>query len=405
MNDSVVFALDVGSSKVAVLAASLDAAGRLTAHEVSVAPNRGVARGVIADLDLTREAIEEALKGVRAFGTPDRVVASLGGTHIEGVNTQGFHPISPPGRAINSGDVLAVVNHSRQVRPEADREQVLALPREFKVDQERGIRKPIGLSGSRLEVTTHIVTAQTSQLRNFERVVEAAGLELEGLVPAPLASGLALLTQDERDNGAVVVDIGANTTSIGIFVEGALAYCAVLPVGGAHVTGDLSKLLKMAPEEADQLKRKHGRALAPKREDDSTVEVRQIGQTQTRHLQRRVLFEIIESRMREIAKMVRQNVEKSGYMGTLAGGLVVTGGGSLLPGTPQLFAQILNEPNARLGTPKVEGPAAIRASGPEWSVAVGLAAFALQNQGGEVEPASGFDHWKERIRTFFQLKV
>ncbi len=402
MKDRPVFSLDLGSSKVALLASSLDEAGQIVVHEVASVPCRGVTRGVVTDLDLTREAIEEAIQTVRPFAIPDEVLVSVGGTHIEGINAQGFHPLVPTGRSVTSADVLAVINHSRQVRPEADREQILALPREFKVDGEKGISRPIGLAGSRLEVLTHIVTAQITHLRNVEKVVESAGLRVAEIVPTTLAAGLALLRPEEQEGGVVVVDIGASTTSLAIFVNGALAHCAVMPLGGGHVTADLSKLLKMTPEEAEGLKRKHGRATGVKKNDESTVEVRQIGQTQPRFLHRRVLYEIIESRMREIATLVAQHVEKSGFKGMLPGGLIVTGGGSLLPGTPQLFGQVLREPNSRLGTPKIEGAAAIRASGPEWSVGVGLAAYALKGQDAGIEPANGFDQWKERIKTFFQ---
>ena len=404
MNDQAVFTLDLGSSKVAILASTLDEAGKLSVQEISSAPNRGVTRGVITDMDLTREAIAEALKGMRGFGIPEEVVVNIGGSQLEGINAQGFHPIVPAGRAITSADVLAVINHSRQVRPEPDREQIAALPREFKVDGERGITKPIGLAGNRLEVVTHIVTAPIANIRNIECVVESAGIKVSDIIPGPLAVGLALLSDQERQDGAAVVDIGASTTSISIFSNGTLLHCQVLPIGSGSVTSDLSKLLRMAPEEADHLKRKHGRAIGLRKEDESTVEVRQIGQSQPRHLHRKVLFEIIESRMRELATLVGQHLDKSGMRGMLPGGVVVTGGGSLLPGTPQLFAQVLGEPNTRLGTPKVEGPASIRASGPEWSVAVGLAAYVLQRQDSGIEPANGFDQWRERIRTFF-LKV
>ncbi len=404
MNDQAVFTLDLGSSKVAILASTLDEAGKLSVQEISSAPNRGVTRGVITDMDLTREAIAEALKGMRGFGIPEAVVVNIGGAQLEGINAQGFHPIVPAGRAITSADVLSVINHSRQVRPEPDREQIAALPREFKVDGERGITKPIGLAGNRLEVVTHIVTAPIANIRNIECVVESAGIKVSDIIPGPLAVGLALLSDQERQDGAAVVDIGASTTSISVFSNGTLLHCQVLPIGSGSVTSDLSKLLRMAPEEADHLKRKHGRAIGLRKEDESTVEVRQIGQSQPRHLHRKVLFEIIESRMRELATLVGQHLEKSGMRGMLPGGVVVTGGGSLLPGTPQLFAQVLGEPNTRLGTPKVEGPASIRASGPEWSVAVGLAAYVLQRQDSGIEPANGFDQWRERIRTFF-LKV
>lgn len=402
MKDPRVYALDLGSSKVALIAASRDEAGRLVVDEAAMVPHRGVTKGAITDLDATHQAIDEALKAFRGFGVPDAVVVNLGGAQTEGINAQGLVPIVPAGRSITGADVLSVINHSRQVRPEPDREQVLALPREFKVDGSSGVQRPIGLSGSRLEVVTHVLTAPVTQLRNLDRVLERTQLRIEQAIPNAVAVGFGLVDAQAREAGTAIIDLGAQTTTVAVTLGGALAFSVVLPIGSGHVTSDLSKLLKMTTEDAESLKRKHGRALRPTKEDESTVDVRQIGQTEPRHLQRKILYEIIESRMREIAVLCAQQIEKSGYKGLLPGGVVITGGGALLPGTAQLFGQALGEAGARLGTPKVEGAAAVKVSGPEWSVAIGLAAFALRDDGLSVEPANGLDVWRERIRAFFK---
>lgn len=403
--ESPLFTLDIGSSKVALLVSQIDDDGVLQALDVTVVPNKGVQRGVVTDLEATASAISDAMSSCRQFGQPTEVTVNVNGSHIEGSNAQGFVPIIPKNRSINSEDVLHVINHSRQVVPTPDREQLMALPREYRVDGQRGVKRPIGMSGNRLEVMTHIVTGQIAAIHNIERAVEMAGYRVSQMVASPFAAGLALLTDEERETGCAVVDLGAGTTSVSVFTQGTLAATACIPLGGATISGDLAKLLKMTPEEAEKLKKSHGRAVAGKLKEDSTVEVRQIGQNEPRHMQRKVLYEIIECRAREIAEFVRDQVERSGLRNMLPGGIVITGGGSHLPGIPQLFAQVLKESNVRVASPTVEGPAGPRSGNPELSGMVGLALYAWQMSSDEVQPASGFDHWKERIFSFFQLKV
>lgn len=405
MTEHMVYALDIGSSKVALLAANLDENHQICVQEVAVVPNRGMSKGSVIDLEQCAMAVSEAARSLRTVPRPQEVILSVSGQHLQSMNVQGMVQIVPSGRAITSADVLAVIKHSRQVDIAADSEPIMVVPREFSVDGTSGIAKPIGLSASRLEVVTHLVLGNVAHLMNLEKVVQLAGLEVQQMVAEPVAAGLGLLRPEELEIGTAVINIGAQTTAVAIYSRGTIAYSAVIPVGSSSVTNDLVSLLKMTPEDAEQLKRKHGRALAPSKPDESTVEVRQIGQTQSRHMQRRVLFEIIESRMREIAKFAAQHIEKSGHKGLLPGGTYVTGGGALLPGTPQLFAQVMGDANVKLAAPRVEGPASIKASGAEWSTAVGMAAFALLEGDEEVVPASGMGSWKERIRTFFQMKV
>lgn len=397
--------LDLGTSKVAMAVVDVADDGEVLVQDLFVVPMRGMQRGVITDLEEVVASLRECERAAGSVGVRKEVTVSVNGGHIEGMNAQGFQPIFPPHRPIRSEDVLHVVNHSRQVTPTPDREQILALPREFRIDGQRGITRPVGMSGNRLEVLTHLVTGHIAHLYNVERALDAAGFKVRQMVPAPFASGLALLGKEERETGCVVIDLGAGTTGVSIFSQGALAGTACIPLGGNNVTADISKLLKMTPDEAEHLKREHGRAIPGTLKEDSTVEVRQIGQSSPRHLQRRVLYEIIEARMREIAVRVRDHLDRSGMLGTLPGGVLITGAGSSMPGIAQLFAKVLREPNVRISAPRMSGKAGLRASQPEFAGVCGLAVYALEDDFDAVEPASGLENWKERILTLFQSKV
>ncbi|MBI3721017.1 MAG: cell division protein FtsA, partial [Fimbriimonas ginsengisoli] len=322
------------------------------------------------------------------------------GSHLEGVNAQGFVPIYPRSRTITREDVLQVINHSRQVVLPPDREQIEAIPREFRIDGQRGIQRPIGMSGGRLEVVTYLVTGQTTHLQNVEKAVSMAGRQVEQMVLQPLASGLGVLTAEELDLGVVVADVGGGTTDVAVFSGGSIAFSASLPIGGQLVTSDLSKLLKTSPDEAERLKTEAGCALARLVGEKESVTVTQLGQAEARPLQRRVLCEIIESRMREIAKMVWQQIERSGLNGMLPGGIVLTGGGSRLSGSADLFGDVLKNMRVRVGEPDVDGKAH---GGYSFATAVGLARYALDSFEDELVPASGVTDWKQKIRTLWSV--
>jgi len=392
--------LDLGSTKAVCLAATASDSGDVEVRAVAVAECRGVRRGVISDLEETARAADTAVRRVQTdLGvTIDDVIVGVSGGGVEGSDARGYVPIYPRSRSITREDVLQVINHSRQIMIPPDREMIQAIPREFMVDGQRGIQKPIGMSGSKLEAITYIVTGPHTQLQNIEKAVGMSGRKVEQMILTPLASGLGVLTQEEISLGAVVVDIGGGTTDIGIFSNGSIAGSATLPIGSSHVTSDISKLLKTSPEEAERLKREHGCSLASLVPEKASVEVMQIGQTVARPLQRHVLCEIVESRMREIAKMVAQHIEKTGLMAMLPGGLVVTGGGAALEGTDKLFSDVMKHLRVRYAEPPVSG-----ANTNGMAAAMGMARFALQCFEDELAPASGTLDWKERVRTFWSL--
>jgi len=400
-----VYVLDLGSTKAVCLAARASASGGIEVVAMAQAECRGVKRGAVSDLDDAAQAVGEVTRRVSAGLGQDlgKLVVAIGGTHVEGVNSQGFVPIVPQSRPINSDDVLRVVNHSRQLMMPPDREQIQALPREFRVNGQRGISKPIGMNGSKLEVMTYIVTGHTPNVQNLERVIQMAGCKVDTMVLMPLASGLGVLSDQDRELGVVVVDIGGGTTDLAIFTNGSIAYHASLPIAGQLVTSDLSKLLKTTPDEAERLKLKYGGSVASMVPEGDQLDVHQIGQEVPRPMQRRVFCEIVESRMRELTVMVRQHIEKSGLHGMLPGGLVLTGGGSLLPFTEELFEANVPHMRVRRANPKAEGQLKHTLNRPEYATAVGLARFALDSTADEYATATDDGSWKGKVRSLFSM--
>ncbi|HEY0867427.1 MAG TPA: cell division protein FtsA, partial [Fimbriimonas sp.] len=342
MRSELVAVLDLGSTKVTAIAAQALEEG-MEILGVASTPCRGITRGVVTDLEEASQGIDASVRKLQKdLGTEfESFIVGISGGHIEGNNAQGIKPIVPAARHVTHQDVMEVINHSRAVMIPPDREQIQALPREFQIDGQRGIQRPVGLNGSTLEVTTYVVTGQRTHVQNTEKAVEMAGKRVEQMVLGPLASGIGVLTPEEIQLGAAVVDIGGGKTDLAVFTNGSIAYSYCLPVGSGHVTGDLSKLLKTSPDEAERLKVDDGGALATLIPERESVQVMQLGQIMLRPMQRRVLCEIIESRMREIASMVRQQIEKGGYLAMLPGGVVLTGGGAQMFGTKELFEDVL----------------------------------------------------------------
>lgn len=394
MKGAGVAVLDLGSSRVICAVVSPTPDGDLHVVARAESPCKGVRRGIPTDLEETAKAIDNAVREVQRLtgGELESLVVNVSGAHLECLNGQGYKPIVPRGRHITYQDVMEVVTHSRSLVLPPDREQVQAVPREFRVDGLRDVKKPIGMGGGTLEAITLIVTGAVAAVQNVERVVSMSGRKVDQMVMSPLAAGLGVLTQEEIDLGAVVVDLGAGTTDIGVFTGGSLSSAACLPVGSALVSSDLSKLLKVSPEEADRLKLSYAHAVAKGISERETVDVVQIGQSEARPLQRKVLCEIAEARLREIAVMVAQHIEKSGHAGTLPGGIVLTGGGARLPGIEKLFEEEVPHTKVRIAQEVGTGSA----------IALGMARFVLHCH-DDLAPALGPESWKDRVRTLFSI--
>ena len=401
MNSDLVAVLDLGSTKVTCLVASADGADGMTIDAVASVPCKGMRRGQVADMSEVSRAIADVVRRVELEVEEDieSLVVGVSGAHIEGISSQGYKPIVPAGRKLTHQDVLEVINHSRSVTIPADREQIQSLPREFRVDGQRNVHKPVGMPGSKLEVLTYIATGQSSSLQNIEQCVNGAGKRVEQMLIQSLASGVGVLTPEEMDLGVAVVDIGGSTTDVAIFVNGSIAFSASIPVGGIAVSSDLSQLLKTSPEEAERLKLESGSALAKLVDDKDSVEVLQLGQPSARPMQRKVLCEIIQSRMKEIAKLVGKQIDLSNLGALLPGGIVLTGGGSALPATDQVFTDVLPRFKVRIAEPSL-GKKVPKQVG--MATAVGLASFTIQCF-DELTPAEGELPWRDRVKSLFSI--
>lgn len=397
------FVLDLGATKAVVMAGSLDADKGLVVEAFASVACRGLVRGVVADPEEAARAITAAMLRIERDldGPVDSVAVGLSGPHIQSMNCQGFSPIIPAGRAVRSEDVMQVINHSRQIPTTVDREQVMALPREFRVDGQKGIANPIGMEASRLEVITHVITAQSSAIAALEKAVALAGRRVDQMVVQGLASALALSAPDMMSQGCLIADIGGGAIDLAILTHGSVVYTACIPVGAHHVTSDLSQLLKISIDEAERLKLEHGSANPNSVGPDEVVSVRQEDGSE-RVLRRRMVAEIIESRMAEIGQMLAKEMEKAGVTGQLAAGVVLTGGGSLLDGAEACLGQALGM-KVRSAGPKTVGQNSRKVQGPQFTAAVGLCRSVLQADDQEFEPVSGTESWKDRIRTLKSL--
>lgn len=393
--------VEIGATKVVAVAASLGDGQKLQIHGLVTTDSRGAKKGSIVDLEAASRSVDTALRhlaheiGVDQISEVSLVIS---GSQLEGSLVQGFKPIIPANRAITNQDVMEVVKHSRSGIFPPDRVQIQAIPREFRVDETRSISKPVGLKGGKLEVVSYLVTGLTSHVRNYEQAVTLSEREISQFVYGPLASGLGVLTQQEIEKGAVVIDIGATKTEVAIFVNGALAYGASIQVGGNNVTNDLSQLLNCDAEEAERLKIGYGMALAGGVSEKEAIEVHQLGHPSGRPMQRKVLCEIVESRMKELAKIVRQHIEKSGYSGVLDGGVILTGGGSLLPKTTDLFSAALNHMPVRANEPSIKNGK----GQPGLASAVGAIVFILQTS-DDLTPITGGDSWQDRVKGLWSM--
>ena len=393
--------VEIGSTKVVAIAAEIGEGQNIEVHGLVTVDCQGVKKGTVVDLAAASRAVDAALRHLaQDIGKSEITEVSLviSGSQIEGSSVQGFKPIIPKNRAITNQDVMEVVNHSKSGIFPPDRVLIQTIPREFRVDEVRSVAKPVGMNGAKLEVISYMVTGLAKHVGNFEEAVKMSGREVEQFVLGPLASGLGVLGQADLDKGTIVVDMGASKTDLAIFVNGALAYSMCIPVGGSNVTNDLSQLLNCDFDEAERLKIGYGCAFAEGIGEKDAIEVHQLGQPAARPMQRKVLCEIIESRMKEVAKLIRQNVEKSGYGGVLEGGVILTGGATQLPKSKELFAAAMNgmpvriiEPNIKNGKPQV-GLAA----------AIGATSFLLQTS-EDLSPISKSESWQDRAKGLWSM--
>jgi cell division protein FtsA len=372
--------LDIGTTKITAVVAQADETGEgITILGVGTAPSDGLKRGVVVNLEKTVRSIQHAVgEAERASGRRiQSVYAGIAGDHIRGLTSRGVIAVSRKDSEIRPQDVERVVEAAKAVAIPADREILHVLPQGFVVDDQDGIIDPVGMTGVRLEAEVHIITGGSSSCRNIVRAAEKAGLRVEDLVLEPLASANAVLFDQERDMGVALIDIGGGTTDLAVFFEGTVRHTAVIGLGGANVTNDLAIGLRTPVERAEALKLQSGCALTGMVGPDESVCVPSVGGRPDRDISRHMLAMMIEPRVEEIFALAQKEIRKGHAAELLAGGVVITGGASLMPGMTELAAQIFDLP-VRRGDPRGVTGLAESVSGPRYATGVGLALHAFQ---------------------------
>ncbi len=344
--------LDVGTSKICALVGEIEENGTLDVLGVGLSPSVGIRKGVVIDIERNAQAIRLALKRAEQMAGMgiDEVWVGVAGAHIASQNSHGMVAVTGEKKEIKESDIKRVIEASQIISLPPSREILHVLPREFVVDGNSGIKDPEGMSGVRLEVHSHIVTASATSLENLIKGVERSGLFARGIILDLLAVSDAVLTPDEKDLGVVLVDMGGGTTDIAIFKDGGLVFTKILPVGGSHVTNDIAVGLRTAVKNAEQIKVLHGQARNDN-DSDETITVLTTSGKDEREVPKRMLLEIIEPRMVEIFQLIKTAIEESGYAGLTPAGVVFTGGGSLLKGAMEAAGETLDIP-VRLGYPE-----------------------------------------------------
>ena len=363
--------IDIGTTKVCTLVGHLGEDHRLRVIGVGIVPSQGMRKGGVVSMEGVARAVEASKdKAERTSGYEiTSALISLSGGQIASLNSKGMAGVA--GRTIGYDDVGRALDAARSIVLPYNRVMVHVIPRSFVVDGQDGIESPVGMHGYRLEVEAHIVTAGSTALRNLEKCINAAGVEVDGWVISSIASAGVVLTETEREMGAVVCDIGGGTADLAIYIEGAVWHSAVIPVGGEHLTNDIAQGLHLPNETAEKIKHRHGHARPADLDPNQTFAVRPFGEEQTVQIRRVELAQVIEPRVEELFSLVRQEIKRSGYDGLLPAGVVLTGGTSLLPGIRELAGDVLRLP-VRSSQPEELRGLVDRLHSPAFSTSVGL---------------------------------
>ena len=345
-----VVGLDIGTAKVMVVVAEVLPGGELKLAGLGIAPSNGLKRGVVVNIDATVQSIQQALKEAELMADCKitRVYTGITGSHIRGINSSGM--VAVKDKEVTAADVARVVETAKAINISTDQRLLLVEPQEFVIDGQ-DVKEPIGMSGIRLEAKIHIVTGAQSAAENIIKCVRRCGLDVDQLMLNPLASSLAVLTEDERELGVALVDIGAGTTDVAIFTAEAIRHTAVIPIAGDLITSDIAMALRTPTKDAEEIKVESGFAKQLLADPDAQVDVPGLGDRGMRKLSRQALAGVIEPRVEEIFSLVQQVIRESGYEEVLSSGIVLTGGSCVMPGMVELGEDIFLKP-VRRGIPK-----------------------------------------------------
>ena len=383
--------IDIGTTKVCTIVAQLSDSGRLSILGVGVTPSKGLDKGIVVNIDNAVSAIEtsiekaERLTGYR-IGT---AFVGVSGRHISSLNSRGVVAVQRPDQEITRSDIARAVEAAQAVAIPTQREIIHVIPRAYILDGYEGIRDPIGMSGSRLEVETHIVTGEVMAIQNLIRSVQKSGIGIDELVLQPLASGEAVLSAEDKDRGVVLVDIGGGTSDVAIFVQGGVWHTSVISLGGHHFTNDITYVLHTPPNTAEYLKLRYGSAIADEEgdeyDDDREIEIDTLNANEKQKINRTLLNQILQARAEELVELIYQEIRRSGYEGRLPAGVVLTGGGAQLARLDELMRDMLGLP-VRIGLPVDLAGLTDALESPSFATCVGLLRWGMRN-GSALSPS------------------
>ena len=376
--------LDIGTTKIAAIIAEVNGSPEPTIIGVGTSPSDGLRKGVVVNLEKTIRSIEAAIEEAeRMAGVQiDEVFAGIAGDHIRSINGRGVVAVAGPNNEITPADIRRVIDAAKAIALPIDREVLHILPQEFIVDDQHGIKDPVGMSGVRLEVEVHIVTGAITSAQNIYRSISRAGMRAMDLVLEPLASSYSVLGEDEKELGVIVMDLGGGTTDIAMFFEECIRHTAVVGLGGKSITNDLALGLRTPVDQAENIKIQHGCAIRKPGFRDETIEVPGVGGRPERRLSKAYLVDIIQPRMEEILTLAHREIKKSNYVHLMTAGLVLTGGSSLLEGTVELAEEIFDM-SVTLGVPNKFNGLTDLAQSPIHATGVGLVHYGIKHKGDE----------------------
>ena len=370
-HNNLIVGLDIGTSKIVAIVAELMSENKLNIIGLGTQASRGLKKGVVVNIEATMASIQRVLEEAELMADCQikRVYTGIAGSHIRSLNSSGMVAIKE--KEVTQADIDRVVETAKAVAIPNDQQVLHILPQEFIVDGQEDVREPLGMSGVRLEVKVHIITGAVSAAENITKCVRRCGLEVSDLILQPLASSMAVLSEDEKELGICLVDIGGGTTDIAIFTGGAIRHTASIPIAGDQITNDIAMALRTPTKDAEDLKREHGCALRQLADANDYIEVPGVGERGPRRLSRQTLAEVIEPRVEELYTLVQAELRRSGFEELLSSGLVLTGGSAMMRGMVELGEEIFHLP-VRVGIPSYVGGLADVVRSPRYATAVGL---------------------------------
>jgi|TARA_B110000438_G_scaffold293419_1_gene333251 cell division protein FtsA len=352
---NLIVGLDIGTSKVVAIVGEINENNQIEVIGIGTHPSRGLKKGVVVNIESTVHSIQKAVEEAELMAGCDihSVYAGIAGSHIRSLNSHGIVAIQE--KEVSSNDIDRVIDAARAVAIPTDQRILHILPQEFLIDSQEGILDPIGMSGIRMEAKVHMVTGAESAAQNITKCIQKCGLEVDDIVLEQLASSYAVLTEDEKELGSCLVDIGGGTTDIAVFQGGAIQHTAVIPIAGDQVTNDIAVSMRTPTHYAEDIKIKYACALSQLANPDETIEVPSVGDRPPRRLARQTLAEIVEPRFEELFSLIRNELRRSGFEESIPAGIVITGGSSKMEGAVELAEEVFHIP-VRLGSPQyVEG--------------------------------------------------